>query len=269
MRRLFGAAALVAITLAGAVAGACAGSAALSERGTDHRPRLASTADLLAAMRQRYDGRWYRTFTFVQQSTTFRPDGTTERETWLEAAAVPGRLRIDVGPRERRNGVIYARDSQFVVRGDSITRAAPATNPLLLLGFDVYAAPPEKIEAGLRGLGFDTSRFREDEWDGRPMYVVGAAPGDLHTRQFWVEKERLLFVRMLEPDRRDTARTSEIRFNKYRPLAGGWIAPEVDFLVDGRRVFREEYEEVRANVPLDEALFDPRRWSSAPHWSAR
>jgi hypothetical protein len=256
-------------TLAGVALCACATSAARHGRADRSPAPVASTADLLAAMRQRYDGRWYRTFTFVQQSTTYRPDGTTERETWLEAASVPGRLRIDVGPREGGTGVIYARDSVFVVRADSVTRAAPGLNALLLLGFDVYAAAPAKIEAGLRGLGFETGRFREDEWDGRPMYVVGAEPGDLHTRQFWVEKDRLLFVRMLEPDRRDPTRTSEMRFNKYRPLGGRWIAPEVEFLVDGKRVFLEEYEEVRADLPLDEALFDPHQWRTAPHWKAR
>jgi hypothetical protein len=31
--------------------------------------------------------------------------------------------------------------------------------------------------------------------------------GDLHTRQFWVDKERLVFVRLLEPAPRDTSKT--------------------------------------------------------------
>jgi hypothetical protein len=34
----------------------------------------------------------------------------------------------------------------------------------------------------------------------------------------------------------------------------------------GRRTLLEEYDDVRADVALDPALFDPRRWTEARHW---
>jgi hypothetical protein len=95
------------------------------------------------------------------------------------------------------------------------------------------------------------------------VWVVGAKAGDLRTRQFWVDKERLVFVRMLAPAGPDTTKTAETRFSKYTPLAGGWIAPEVEFLLDGRRQFLEEYRDIQANVAIPAASWDARQWKAA------
>jgi hypothetical protein len=124
----------------------------------------------------------------------------------------------------------------------------------------VYFDPAERTAARLAQLGFDFSTVREDTWDGRPVYVVGAKPGDLHSRQFWVDKERLVFVRMLEPGQRDTARTTDIRFNQYRPVGTAWLSTEVAFLVDGQQRWLEQYTEIEAGPPLSDSLFDPRQW---------
>jgi hypothetical protein len=88
-------------------------------------------------------------------------------------------------------------------------------------------------------------------------------PGVLNER--WrrfepIGKDRLLFVRLLQPAGQDTSRTSDIRFNKYAKYGGGWVAPEVDFLVDGKRTLLELYADVQVDVPLDQKRFDPAGW---------
>ena len=117
----------------------------------------------------------------------------------------------------------------------------------------------------LKGLKFDLSILREDTWQDRPVYVVGATAGDLLSPQFWIDKQQLYFVRMLRPGGKDGAQTQETQFNKYQRLGGGWIAPEVIFKVDGRVTTTEEYSEMRANPELDSKLFDPQFWTSV-HW---
>src|SRR5206468_12063415 len=129
-----------------------------------------------------------------------------------------------------------------------------------VLGFDVYFDPAERTARRLEQLGFDLATVHEDTWDGRPAYVVGARRGDLRTRQFWVDKDRLLFVRLLEPGQRDTTRTSDIRFNDYRPVGAAWVSAEVAFLVDGHQRWLEQYAEISTGIALSDALFDPRRW---------
>jgi len=215
---------------------------------------------IIRAMHDRYAGAWYRTLSFVQRNTATRPDGTTEHSVWREYAALPGKLRIEFTPADSGNGILFVNDSQFVFHADTIASASAFIHPLMVLGFDVYFDAAERTVARLERLGFDLAAVRDATWQGRPAYVVGAKG-----RQFWVDRERLVFVRLLEPGQRDTTRTSDIRFNKYQPAGGAWISAEVAFLVDGRERWLEEYTEIRTGDALPDALFDPRRWATARH----
>ena len=232
-------------------------------------PAIATAEQLIGAMRERYAGKWYRAVTFVQRNTLTRPDGTTQPSTWLEAMQLPGKLRIDFEPRQQGSGMLFVRDTQYVFVNGTLAQTARRPHPLLLLAFDVYELPVSQTLATLRELGFDLSVMREDTWEGRPVYVVGAPAGDLRRRQFWIDREHLYLVRMLQPTGRDSSQVSDTRFNKYRRLGGGWIAPEVEFLTDGKRVFLEEYEDITLDPPLDPSLFDAARFTTAKHWRAR
>ena len=255
------------LVLTVAVAAACGGPATRTPTtATPSNVVTVRTADeLVRAMHDRYAGAWYHTATFTQRNTRYLPSGAADTSTWLEAMRVPGALRIDIEPLAQKNGILFVRDSQFIVGGGQLTRSIPSVHPLMVLGFDVYADPPERTVSRIRSLGFDLTKIHEAEWQGRPAYVVGAAAGDLHSRQFWVDRERLLFVRLLQPDR-DTSKTAEIQFNKYRKLGNGWLAPEVVFLTDGKPTFIERYEDIRVDPQLNDALFDPRAWNAVPHW---
>ncbi|MBA2565983.1 MAG: hypothetical protein H0V09_11265 [Gemmatimonadetes bacterium] len=219
---------------------------------------------VLQAMHDRYDGRWPRNVTFVQTSTFHEPDGKTRQETWYEATA-PGVLRIDIAPVDSGNGIVFRNDSIYQFKRDSLVAAVAQMHPLMVLSRDVYEIPVERTAEKLRALGFDLGKLREDMWQGRPVYVIGAVAGDEKSAQFWIEKENLLFVRLLQPSKKDAAVMEEIRFNKYRPLGAGWIETEVDFLVNGKRVFFEEYRDIRRDVEFAPELFDPRRWGR-PAW---
>ena len=230
-------------------------------------PRFRTGQDVIGAMHDRYAGQWYSTLTFKQRTSRLLPSGKWSVQTWWEAMKLPGRLRIDFDPVSAGNGVLYARDSQFVVQNGRALRGDPGINPLLLLGFDVYAAPVASTTARLRREGFDLTKVNETTFRGRPMIVVGAAKGDYDRKQFWVDAERLVFVRMLEPTPRDTTKFQDIRFVNYEPRGGGWIAPRVEIWSEGKLVFYEDYDDIRVDVPLDDALFVPSRWKTAKHWT--
>jgi len=218
--------------------------------------------ELLGQMHARYAGHWYRTLTFVQQNTATHQDGSTEHSVWKEYAAIPGRLRIDFQPGDSGNGALFANDSQFTFAHDSLRAAVAFVHPLMVLGFDVYAQPVERTIAQLEGLKIDLSIVHEDSWHGRPVYVVGARAGDLRTRQFWLDKGRLVFVRLLQPGR-DTTQTSDIRFEDYRAVGPAWVSARVEFLTDGHPRWLEEYSEIKTDVALPDGLFDPRKWKES------
>jgi hypothetical protein len=230
-----------------------------------HAQQIRSGEDLLRAMHEHYKDTWYRTLTFTQKSTTYKPDGTSSAETWYEAASIPGKLRIDIGPPTSGNGYVFADGDITIVKENKVTAKRHSVNMLLVLGFDVYGQKPEITAKVAKEEGYDLSKIREDTWEGKPAYVVGAESGDLKSKQFWVAKDTLLFVRDIEPARGDPEKVEDIRFIHYQPLAGAWIAAGVEVYSEGRKVFSEDYSEIQANVKLDPAVFDPQKFAST-HW---
>jgi len=227
--------------------------------------KISNTNELITAMQQKYGKSWYKTATFVQETTNIEPDGAAKVETWYEAMSVPGRLRIDFTPTKDGNGILFTDGKLYAFKHGKLDSTRPFEHPLLILGFDIYRTPATEVIAKLQALKFDLSQFREDTWQGRPVYVVGAKAGDLHSPQFWIDQENLYFVRMLRPGGKDGTQTHETQFNKYQKLGGGWMAPEVIFMIDGKVVTTEKYSDIRGDVELDPKLFDPQFWTTV-HW---
>lgn len=218
---------------------------------------------LIRAMHDRYHKVWYHTLTFVQTTTISQP--VPHQETWYEAARIPGELRIDIAPLDSGNTILFRADSLYRFQQGQLRRSRAFVHPLMVLGFDVYADPAERTIDKLHALGFDLGLIREDSWQGRPVYVIGAGAGDTTSAQFWIDSERLVFVRMLEPAPDGSGATAETQFNRYQLLGKGWISIEVIFKVNGTVVTKEEYADVKGDVALPEALFDPRQYA-APRW---
>jgi hypothetical protein len=138
-------------------------------------------------------------------------------------------------------------------------------NMLLVLGFDVYRQDPDTTAKVIKGERYDLTKFHEDTWNGQEAYVVGADKGDLKSRQFWVMKQSLLFVRDIEPARGDPGKMDDIRFIHYEALAGAWVAAGVEVYTEGKIVFSEDYTDIQANVKLGPAIWDAKQFDTT-HW---
>lgn len=211
---------------------------------------------VIQAMHDRYAKTWYHTLTFTQKTTRRTPADTMAIETWKEEAMLPGRLRINIQRASGNFAAIYSGDSVFVVRGDSTVSRAASRNILLIMGFDVYGQPAAQTLSILHSEHYPTTSVREDTWEGRPVYVIGAPAGDTRSPQIWVDKERLLYVRSIQPDQ-DTTKTSEYRFDNYVQVPHGWLSEKVLAFVDGKLIQQEEYSEVRTDGPVDPKIFVP------------
>jgi hypothetical protein len=130
--------------------------------------------DVLARMHDRWQGKWFRTFTFVQR-TTF-PDRPAQ--TWYETIENPGRLRIDFGPVDSMNSAIIKNDSVYPFKHGQPAGGHPYPNTLGLVLSDVYAQPVAETAAQLERHGVDLSKLRADTLRGQPVWVIGAAAGD-------------------------------------------------------------------------------------------
>ncbi len=206
--------------------------------------------DVVRLMHDRYVDKRFRTLTFTQR--TERPDRDTE--TWYEALA-PGRLRIDIAPLDSMNAVIFRGDSLYVFRSGQPVGGRPFFHPLLLLLDDVYFAEPSESAAKLRENGFDLDLMHHDEWQGHPVYVVGAVEGDSVSNQFWVDTNRLITLRVIQKSDEDGSHRDDTWIGGHRAIGGGWAETEVLFHRDGELLQRESYSDLHAGMDLEPGLF--------------
>ena len=223
----------------------------------------ATARALVERMRAHHADSFYRTLAFRQENITYTSAGE-QRSTWLERQVVPGLLRIDfVEPVADGSGILFRNDSAYTFQNGELAQSVPQLHPLLLLAADVYAIPADTTLDKLARLGFDTTVVRADEWNARPVWVVGAAAGDTTSTQAWVDAERMLLVRLFHrqpgPGGRPP-RTAEYQF-EYQDVEGFPVPREILFLRDGKPFFRETYVEARPNAPVDDSVFVPARWA--------
>jgi hypothetical protein len=232
------------------------------QAGAQRRP--ANGQEVLQRMHDAYAGKWYKTLTFKQRTTQWRPDGSQNVSEWLEslryAPGVGAQLRIDIGDRAAGNGVLYTADSTWVVRADTVAARRPQGNEFLPLIEGVYVQPVDRTMRELAGTGVDFTKVGTAEWEGRPVWIVGASsPADSTAPQFWVDRDRNVVVRMILVPAPSTP-VMDIHLAKYVQLGGGWLATKVEMYVAGKPRQFEEYSDWQAGMPLSDALFDPAQW---------
>jgi hypothetical protein len=113
--------------------------------------------------------------------------------------------------------------------------------------------------SALREEGFDLSKMHEGTWQGRRVFIVGAAEGDTTSKQFWVDADRLVFVRMVGPVAQGRPGVEDVRFDQYQPAGNGWLATLVTDTRAGKLVQKEQYSDIRVNVPVADSRLDPAK----------
>jgi outer membrane lipoprotein-sorting protein len=236
--------------------------AALLSVNTISPPKINSTESLIAAMHRQYQGKWPRTYTFTQHNTHYAADTVLKKTIWQEAIQFPDKFRIDFSLPEG-NAVIFSGDSVYNFKGRTLQSRQYRINHLIMLTGGIHFLKQQEALRKLEEAGFKTEIFREDTWQGRKAYVVGASRGDEKSSQFWIDAENLYLLRVLTlmPD----GRLQDGHFGKHIRTAGGWIETEVLFFMDGKKVQLEEYKEVKANASLPEGLFKPESFGKV-HW---
>jgi hypothetical protein len=226
---------------------------------------MANGASVVRAMHDMYAGKYLKTMSFLQNNTAYTTTGQEQHSQWYEHLEVPGKLRIAFLPATQRSGLVQVDDNVASFDNGIRVDFRPSVNPLLLLTADVYAASLPTIMRELDSLHVETDLIRTDEWDGHPVYVVGAKAGDSTSNQMWVDAERLLLLRFIQRSKAgERTMVSDMRVQSYKEIQGFTIPTEFLVLRNGRPVWREEYANVRINEVFPTGTFDQARWNDIP-----
>ena len=226
-------------------------------------PKIGSTEALIDAMHRQYRGKWARTVTFTQRNTHYAADTVKGTSTWYEAIAYPDKFRIDFGAPKEGNAMILAEDSMYSFKGGELKARQYRVNELMLLAGGLNFLDKAAALAQMQKAGYNTAIFREDTWEGRKVYVVGAQKGDEKSAQCWFDARHLYLVRSVSVSPKGNVQDG--RFGKHVRAAGGWLETEVLFLVDGKKAQLEAYLEVAVNPSLPDGLFKPAHFGKV-HW---
>jgi len=222
-----------------------------------------SGEDLVKKMHNKYFGRWYHTFTFMQTTEIYRNDSLIRTSTWYEAAHFPYRFRIDLGDPKDGNAVIYLEDSTYRFQNHKLRTVTAGTNPFTFLLGGMYAVPLDSALSKLKHQGYDLSRMYSTNLDGRKVFVVGAAnAADSLSNQFWVDSEHYYIVRTIDSD---NGNLLDAKTSGHVQLNNGWSETKVFIYVNGKLRQIEKYYNLNADLPLDDRLFDPKHFGEW-HW---
>ncbi len=225
--------------------------------------------DILERMHAAYAGRWYSSLAFVQRTTLVRAGGQRDTVTWYESLKGPDLLRIDFGAPAVGRGAIFTAESLFVFREGRLARSGTEGNPFLPLVMGAYLQPVDSTVRGAAHHGFDLAKMYSSTWEGRPVYVVGAASaGDSTSAQFWIDVDRLVVVRMRVPSGAGGA-PLDIRVDDYQQVGDGWLGTRVTISREGAPVQVEEYTEWSTGVAIPDSLFERQRWVTGGHWASQ
>jgi hypothetical protein len=221
---------------------------------------------VIEAMHKAYEGeKWCRNFSFTQKTIFFDKDGKEEKsELWYEASSAPGKLLIKFGSKDSRNGVLVENGKIHLYREGKEPVHKTGLHDLSLAAFDVYYQAPSLSNHLFDSLGYNMKMVRMDEFNGRKVFVIGAAKGDTISRQLWVDAERLYLHRIIFMQGKALM---DAAFEDYTQMKSGdgshtyWVATKMVFKMNGQLDVIEKYFDIKFPKEFPPETFDPAKFN--------
>ncbi|HVS93525.1 MAG TPA: hypothetical protein VHE59_15905 [Mucilaginibacter sp.] len=213
-----------------------------------------NSTTLLQKMYARYRGKWHSNLSFSQTTERYKNDSLVKSQTWYEHILYPDKLRIDFDSLKSGSGVLFRGDSTYVISKHKLVRSVKGENELIFFLGGMYFVPFEQVLTHFKELHYDLSKFHEDTWKGKAVYVIGADKADEKVNQLWIDKEKLVAVRFIKYD--DNTKEEGTMENQI-PLKGGWSETYCKFYINEKLLQVEKYHDLVAGGPIDKSMFEP------------
>lgn len=176
-------------------------------------------------------------------------------------ASLPGRIRVDLLPASRRTSYVRNRQRFTVFERGRRVSTANRVDLATLMAYDVFAQSIDTTIMWLDVARVRMALLRGERFNGRRVWVVGAAEGDETSPQFWVDASRWRVVRVIQRDPRAPGRVSDVRFTEFTDMLDVPVPSRLVVYHDGHLVQEQEIVDLRANPVLPSRVFDLTRWS--------
>lgn len=201
-----------------------------------------------------------QTVSFSQRAVSYSCDGgqpvETGVQTMQEWLRIPGWLRIDLSDPEPTSVVFHPEGRSLITAADR--RDGDTGSTVMLLMLDVFAQDSATWLARTAAVGLDVSVVSQQEWEGRPVWVLGAGPGQLDRTQLWIDAEALLPARYLEVQRDAAGETVVLdgRASRYQDFDGVPFHTHFEFFQDGELRLIETYADIVVDGGIADEVFD-------------
>lgn len=215
-----------------------------------------SGLEVIGAMRRMYPSRELKSLTFTLTAT----DTNGADRSSLVSARLPGRFRETMLPTRQRTGSVRDRQRLALFERGKRVELVRRTDLAALLAYDLFA---QSIDSTIAQLDSSRMRFgivREDSFDDRPVWVVGALAGDTTSSQFWVDAERWIVLRVIQRDPRSPTRTTDVRFTQFEDHLNIPVPVRADVYRGGRLVEQRTVSNIAVNPSISTRAFDLSRW---------
>ena len=195
-------------------------------------------------------------FTFKQETVRYDEDGTIrDTSIWSEYVQYPNNFKIEIGDPSNGNSNLWRNDSVYIMRADEIVHSGNEYQASLLLKNGYFYYDMDDIKWRLDSLGVNYSEFHKSDYNGLPVYVVGAIPGDLSKPQVWYHAKEHYVIRRFDFTRNN--KLLEVRYSKHQKHNGCWIEGQVDIYIDDELRQYERYFDIDASSTISSSIFDP------------
>ena len=205
-----------------------------------------------------------KSLSFIQQTSMYRNDSLIRKATWYEVLVYPDKLRIDIDNPSSGNSIFFVNDSVYRFQNSELKKTGYQPHDLLFLLGGMYSFPLDTVYKKLKAMGYNINKTFETTWKGKKVVVIGTDKEETESNQFWVDKEKLVAVRIL--NNKDGQKT-ETLCEDYLQLGDNWCETSIEFYLNGKLLQTEKYSDLKVNVPIDMEYLNPYKFGQVKFWN--
>lgn len=205
-----------------------------------------------------------KSLSFVQQTGFYLNDSLVKKAIWYEALVYPDKLRIDIDSASSGNIIFFVNDSAYQFQKNKLRSKGYQQHDLLFVLGGMYSYPLDTVFQKLKAFGYNTDKTFETTWKGKKVVVVGTDKEETESNQFWIDKDKLVTVRILNNKNKQK---TETLCEDYVKLGKGWCETTIKFYVNGKLRQSEKYTEIKENVKINMDFLDPYKLGQVSFWN--